>query len=73
MIGRIMSDWQPIDTAPKDGRQILVWDRADRETDKLYWMQDHWNNILGHAVDADALTHWMPLPNPPVRGNEREP
>ena len=63
-------NWQPIETAPKDGRTIVV----------CYGMQSnipvkvvHFNNIhkfWSHYGEADLsletnATHWMPLPPPP--------
>ncbi len=70
-----MSEWQPIETAPKDGRTIIVY-RSIAGWDVLgtaYWVNirgiDGWisngfseppgNLGLGHP------THWQPLPLPP--------
>lgn len=72
-----MSEWQPIETAPKDGTRVLVslwaWDdpaTGDRLTEIVYWGGDDWRN--GYPDDVDAFantvnppTHWMPLPEPP--------
>jgi hypothetical protein len=70
-----MSEWQPIETAPKDGTAILVCS-AWTMPDGLYrvgWIADgffdggHW---LFGWLDLDPEeysppTHWMPLPAPP--------
>ena len=68
-----MSEWQSIETAPKDGTLILLaaragvtvqaaweWDRAD-PTDGGYW--DYWENVPEYGIHQ--FTHWMPLPEPP--------
>lgn len=65
-----MSEWQPIETAPKDGQSLLVWcpirNRGGRAT-VAYW-DDYWSltHPGGWAEDDDCdPTHWMPLPAPP--------
>lgn len=65
-----MNDWQPIETAPKDGTWILIWgDRWDCEQpDVGSWDDDDWRDDEG-AVLAFA-THWMPLPTPPSQEAE---
>lgn len=58
-----MSEWQPIETAPKDGTPILVADSGP------YAFVVEWNNKhrawLGADRSAWEPTHWMPLPEPP--------
>ena len=55
--------WMPIETAPKDDAEILVWD------DGFVWIA-HWEardgfwSLLGDGITVDP-THWMLLPEPP--------
>lgn len=60
--------WQPIETAPKDGTRILVWSQeyGGRGPLVLFWMDEHWRepaNLLSLRVPP---THWMPIPPPPT-------
>jgi hypothetical protein len=62
-----MDNWQPIETAPKDGTKIDLWHKdgyrvADCRWDiktKL-WFTD------GPFPDDSDVTHWMPLPAAPA-------
>lgn len=67
-----MSDWQPIETAPKDGTVILLGDNryakpaylmAEWDRDYEYWMTK--TSSRGHFQFWRDATHWMPLPEPP--------
>jgi hypothetical protein len=58
-----MSEWQPIETAPKDGTFILVYGYGDYH--HAFWLDQgngFWFSIDDSLVDP---THWMPLPSPP--------
>jgi len=73
-------DWQPIETAPRDGTVIDLWEveknfGASRATDCRWCkfpirggVREGWG--YGLADDPDFLsgevTHWMPLPEPPT-------
>lgn len=73
-----MSEWQPIETAPKDGSAILIW-QPDRSK---YWGLGNFDDLryaIGYWRVADKIgswgnrnsavvnpTHWMPLPAPPL-------
>ena len=69
-----MSEWQPIETAPKDGRDLLLWDGISPE-DGPSVMIGQWVPRVGStrgvwvASYGDdyyiTATHWMPLPEPP--------
>ena len=67
------NEWQPIETAPKDGTWILVYkpfnlygfDDSEWYVDKyiVRWADECWNISMDDIVVYP--THWMPLPNPP--------
>jgi len=68
-------DWQPIETAPRDGTAILIYDGIDYYVswyafDSVFETNKSW--IFGKATgpynayaEIDTPTHWMPLPEPP--------
>ena len=68
--GGIMTDWQPIETAPKDGTVVLIFEpsREKWKINSAYW-PNHWHKpcflSAGQGVMLDKATHWMPLPEPP--------
>ena len=80
-----MNDWQPVNTAPRDGRTILAYlpANAGRETRQdvvaVFWDPAcGWATAYsGACIDAEP-TYWMRLPNPPaaveprVNGREQE-
>lgn len=66
--------WKPIETAPKDGRHVLVAVTNDEPgyVAEAYYEEDadrgwfsantHWTDY----VDGQLFpSHWMPLPEPP--------
>ena len=62
-------EWQPIETAPKDGRRVDLWlsspDGVEQWRETNCWWSDVyklWFNLRGRW---DCATHWMPLPEPP--------
>lgn len=73
-----MNEWQPIETAPKDGTLVFLWDaREQDEIDRVAvgkWLgpEDH-HSIPGGmwAYTVDTMwwqffpTHWMPIPDDP--------
>lgn len=75
-----MSDWQPIETAPKDHvTSFDLWAHGNRLTDcmwgrptysnskELCWIQLNASYDSNGPVDEEVRnpTHWMPLPEPP--------
>lgn len=68
----VTMDWQPIETAPKDGTQILAYAEGSRGLN--YFSVAEWATAKDYAPRSVAdwfwayairPTHWMPLPAPP--------
>lgn len=66
-------EWQPIETAPKDGTPILCFNGGNNSI-KPHITTDHYrnksrgNHYTGFGYENKSHwphTHWMPLPNPP--------
>jgi hypothetical protein len=64
----VAAGWNPISTAPKDGRNILA-------IGKIYgspfcyecnWNGVEWYHGFGDAWSNLMPSHWMPLPAPPA-------
>lgn len=65
-------DWQPIDTAPKDGRWIIAYGDialTDCPVGVVRWSKTYllWDaeNDPDQGPWQTTPTHWMPLPEPP--------
>lgn len=69
-----MRDWQPIETAPKDGTMVKAAAESRlRALEVLrfpYPLKQRWNGVAWEADDGRVYepqpTHW--LPSPPVSG-----
>ena len=67
----LFSEWQPIETAPKDGTHILVCgphNNGSQYMDVCGWPKN-WTSkwpVAYMAYAAGEPTHWMPLPTPPT-------
>lgn len=65
--------WQPIETAPKDGKPILAfwpsmddWDGVTNEYEcRTWWSGGAWHTPFEFSDQHQCPTHWMPLPEPP--------
>lgn len=73
-----MSDWQPIESAPKDGTPVILGTSEPGFYPRSAWFSqefDEWvvreNIERGEAtfINFRNITHWMPLPNPPISGS----
>jgi hypothetical protein len=58
------SAWLPIESAPKDGTEVLVW-AAGCGFSVMRWLSMGWDDGDFHSGHRWP-THWMPLPAPPV-------
>lgn len=68
-------EWQPIETAPKDGQCFLACCWLEDEDRAFYQLigwdvyaemcgrKEGWRNTCNEVWDG--FTHWMPLPEPP--------
>jgi hypothetical protein len=63
-----MSNWQPIETAPKDGWAVDLWHTRDGRITDAQWRGDRWEvweldyDGAGGYVRVDSpghITHWM--------------
>lgn len=70
---KVFNEWQPIETAPKDGRYIIVWPPTwNGVTSCAYFDEDEYRKkpkSYWQRIDADITTskklrpptHWMPV------------
>lgn len=63
------SGWQPIETAPKDGTEVLLAYPGGLVKSGKWTLfggayEDHWADGKRPRFGSDP-THWMPLPAPP--------
>jgi hypothetical protein len=72
-----MSDWQPIETAPRGGTAVLLYvPEYAGHKDNPYVLNCYWGGaaewMLSGIVSVEECrlrgepTHWAPLPEPPV-------
>ena len=55
--------WEPIETAPRDGTVIDLWDSEFGRITEQWWDEDDgcWSGF-----GPENITHWMPLPGAPT-------
>ena len=56
--------WQPIDTAPRDGTEILLWHPGQGKALAFWDSRQQWN-YDGNPFVWYPPTHWHPLPPEP--------
>ncbi len=74
------SGWRPIDSAPRDGSFIDLWEKTSGRRPNCFWSDG--DGLWGRKLDSTLIkwqlgcyfTHWMPIPAPPdpePRGDHR--
>ncbi len=63
-------DWRLIETAPKTGIRVLIWDADYHRYCLATWEPSlqNWYDETGNEGDGEYIrgaTHWAPLPMPP--------
>jgi len=56
--------WQPIETAPNDGRDILVWDTRGDKPRVIVW-----RTCVAQCTKVPGITHWADC-TPPIEMNK---
>jgi hypothetical protein len=74
LMAALKAKWQPIETAPKDGTEVLIYGLAweDAQRGNYYavaaFLDGAWRDSPEDVDDGwemNSPTHWMPLPTPP--------
>ena len=72
-----MTDWRPIEEAPRDGRSVLLWARLKSNQpgrNDFYPIVGFWHHSIKewkvwpeHLAQGEVLLplHWSPLPEQP--------
>lgn len=70
-----MTEWQPIETAPKNETHFLAyWPPSEVDPYlKQYHVCHYAHGVIWPSwiTDDDMPTHWMPLPPPPANGDKK--
>lgn len=75
--GLSMMEWQPIETAPKDGTELILFDEMvcigswrndwNFQDEPKQWFDNTFDDYsCGYGSTPLKPTHWMPLPEPPT-------
>jgi len=68
-----MSEWQPLETAPTDGRDILLWHLV-RQCQYIGHYSSSWGwyiSVRDDSVHFDQCLCWMPLPTKPENADKK--
>ena len=60
--------WQPIETAPKDGTEIVLWARGGYAISGVVWSDGRWREWTYFGLEAieeeTQPTHWLKIVPP---------
>jgi hypothetical protein len=64
-----MSEWQPIETAPRDGSPFLTYSPpedwvVDEDCYDVAVWSERWGKFAKQGCGFNAVTHWSPLEPP---------
>lgn len=60
---KMMQSWQPIETVPKDGTEVILYNKEWMSVVSAYWKREHWITFFAWS-DGVFPTHWMPFVPP---------
>lgn len=71
MMFQVCNAWQPMTTAPKDGRLIMIsleLSLGHAHAVSFFWdsFSELWRNNTGGVVETHECLGWRPLPIPPL-------
>ena len=67
-----MTEWiKCTEKMPKDSQRVLAWSTLGHSYAVYDYGMDRakgrrWWSISGVGFEANAVSHWMPLPDPPI-------
>jgi hypothetical protein len=70
---QVVAQWQPIETAPKDGRSFVACQAGTHDWSVIYWddFWDRWQDMCDeHEPPNWEPTHWIELPAAPEAAAE---
>jgi hypothetical protein len=59
----IVLEWQPIETAPRDGTPVDLWHRHGFRMTEIWW--DAEDECWSSVNDDSDFSHWIAIPEPP--------
>ena len=72
---KVEEDWRPIETAPRNGKWVLLWWPNITDVPFTgYFSDGKWRGAPGGDTWSvePCPTHWRPLPAPPVTKGEEQ-
>lgn len=57
--------WRPIETAPKDGTLVIIYDPRSHRAYACGFEFGIWQTGVWDSRGPVSPTHWLPLPPPP--------